>query len=120
MLKESRNVFASSVLSGIMVTLFLVFSLMTAGCDAAPGSPILTDEEAFTSSEYYSSVETEMNITPPPPAVRLDFVYHNYVALTDFLHNVSFHYPGLTHLYSIGQSVLSVYSFRYNYSTADV
>lgn len=104
--KDLRKVSAPSVVSGTILAFFLVFSLLAAGCDAASGSPILTDEEAFTSSEYYSSVETEMNITPPPPAVRLDFVYHNYVALTDFLRNVSFHYPGLTHLYSIGQSVL--------------
>ena len=92
------------------MTLVLVLTLLLAaiGHETASVSPILTDEESsFTSSEYYSSVETEMNITPPPPAVALDFVYHNYTALTDFLKNVSFHYPGLTHLYSIGQSVLS-------------
>lgn len=81
----------------------LVLSLLLAGHDAAP--PSLTDEEAFASSEYYSSVETDLNLpTPPPPAVQLDFVYHNYVALKDFLHNISTHYPTLTHLYSIGQS----------------
>lgn len=37
--------------------------------------------------------------------VHLDFVYHNYNALTSFLRNVSAAYPSLTHLYSIGKSV---------------
>ncbi|XP_046437221.1 carboxypeptidase D-like isoform X3 [Daphnia pulex] len=92
--------------SGGMMLALLALSLLAIGHEAASVSPILTDEETFTSSEYYSSVESEINITPPPPAVPLDFVYHNYTALTDFLRNVSYHYPGLTHLYSIGQSVL--------------
>lgn len=100
--------------SGGMVLALLALSLLAIGHEAASVSPILTDEETFTSSEYYSSVESEINITPPPPAVPLDFVYHNYTALTDFLRNVSYHYPGLTHLYSIGQSVLSKFP-SYNY-----
>lgn len=99
---------SSGLSSGMTLISVLALSLLLAmGHEAASVSPILTDEESFTSSEYYSSVETEMNITPPPPAVPLDFVYHNYTALTDFLQKVAFHYPGLTHLYSIGQSVLS-------------
>ena len=92
--------------SSAMVSVLVLSLLLAIGHEAASVSPILTDEESFTSSEYYSSVEME-SITPPPPAVRLDFVYHNYTALTDFLRNVSVHYPGLTHLYSIGKSVLS-------------
>lgn len=92
----------------------LVLSLLAAGHDAAP--PQFTDEEAFASSEYYSSQEMDVFLpTPPPPAVRLDFVYHNYVALTEFLHNITTHYPSLTHLYSIGKSVLSK-SFCFVYS----
>ncbi len=90
----------------VAVPSLLLIAAAAGRVDAAP--PILSDEEAFTSSEYYSSVESELNLaTPPPPAVRLDFVYHNYAALTTFLRNVSAHYPSLTHLYSIGQSVLS-------------
>lgn len=89
-----------------IMLLTFVLALVTKEYNAAP--PLFTDEETFTSSEYYSSLEMDSTLpTPPPPAVQLDFVYHNYVALTEFLHNVSTHYPALTHLYSIGQSVLS-------------
>lgn len=99
MLIQSKSVF--NALGAIL------FVLLVAEYDAVP-SPF-NEEEGFTSSEYYSSsLESDLNLlTPPPPAVRLDFVYHNYVAVKDFLHNVSLQYPTITHLYSIGQSVLS-------------
>lgn len=42
-----------------------------------------------------------------PAVVRLDldFGYHDYVALHDYLLNVSVSYPAITHLHSIGKSV---------------
>ena len=38
-------------------------------------------------------------------AVHLDFVYHNYTKMEEYLQNVNAQYPNLTQLYSIGQSV---------------
>ncbi|XP_071520920.1 carboxypeptidase D-like isoform X5 [Panulirus ornatus] len=39
------------------------------------------------------------------PANQLDFEYHNYARMTDFLRSMSATYPNLTALYSIGKSV---------------
>ena len=93
----------------VAVAVLVLPGLLSMTGIVAGAPPTLSDEDqGFTSSEYYSSSEAELNLaTPPPPAVPLDFVYHNYAALTAFLRNVSAHYPGLTHLYFIGQSVLS-------------
>ncbi|KAK2716158.1 hypothetical protein QYM36_010661 [Artemia franciscana] len=40
---------------------------------------------------------------PPPPA--LDFTYHNYTVMADFLRKTAAAYPQLAKLYSIGKSV---------------
>lgn len=64
----------------------------------------VTTSSEFASAEYYGSMEVDDGPTRPPPSVKLDFVYHNHTALTAFLKEVHFHYPSLTHLYSIGKS----------------
>ena len=53
--------------------------------------------------EHQTDIFNEQNSTIPE--VQLDFVYHNYAALTSYLKNVSEKYPNITHLYSIGKSV---------------
>ena len=61
----------------------------------------IEQESLLYSSEYYDDLTASI----PPPAVHLDFVYHNFSALTTFLQQVATSYPQLTHLYSIGNSV---------------
>lgn len=83
--------------------IIMVFSTMS---QSAPSSS--SEDPTFTSSEYYE----ELSSPPPPPdAVRLDFTYHNYTALTDYVRTLADNYPSLTHLYSIGKSVQSNYLY---------
>jgi len=39
----------------------------------------------------------------------LHFEYHNYIALSQYLHDVSTAYPNITSLYSIGETLFSKY-----------
>lgn len=82
------------------VALFTVMLFVVPLLDAST----VTGSAEFSSAEYYSSAEVDGGPTRPPPAVQLDYVYHNHSALTAFLKDVHAHYPTLTHLYSIGKS----------------
>jgi uncharacterized membrane protein len=53
--------------------------------------------------KYQDDIFNEQNSSTP--AVKLDYVYHNYTALTNYLKDINAKYPTLTHLYSIGKSV---------------
>lgn len=85
-----------------LLTVTLIIVVFSTVIQSAPSISSSSEDPTFTSSEYYE----ELSSPPPPPAaVRLDFTYHNYTALTDYVRNLADNYPSLTHLYSIGKSV---------------
>ena len=61
--------------------------------------------DAFDDEEEQEEDNEEEEEVFTDARLQLHFNYHNYEALTAFLHDVAAHYPTLTHLYSIGQSV---------------
>ena len=80
--------------SDAMFKLLLLIVLTVVHHSSANGS----EESTYNSAEYY-----DLNV--PPSTVKLDFVYHNHSALTQYLKDINNKYPTLTHLYSIGKSV---------------
>ena len=97
MFSLAAMLFSKSLLL-LLVTLLVVVQYSSAN---------VSEESTFTSSEYYEDV----SVPVPPPAVKLDFVYHNYTALTNYLKDINAKYPTLTHLYSIGKSVRGLFPF---------
>jgi hypothetical protein len=46
----------------------------------------------------------------------LNFEYHNYNALSQYLHDVATAYPNMTSLYSIGETLRSKYLQKHKFS----
>jgi hypothetical protein len=47
----------------------------------------------------------------------VDFNYHNYEQVTNILHYVHSQYPNLTHVYSIGKSVMGKVHFKWSFQS---
>ena len=83
-----------------------------------PGTPAfaMKDHPPGTPSTIVETIVPAPPINAPPP---LNFSYHNYEQMTEWLKHISVAYSNLTSLYSIGKSVqgsrLIIFSFIHLY-----
>jgi len=64
--------------------------------------------------KYQEDIFNEQNSSTP--AVKLDFIYHNYTTLTNYLKDINDNYPTLTHLYSIGKSARGLFWILFRFT----